>query len=100
MLTGFVCNPNVYGVVIIGLCVEHVVAKRDAAAKIHNEIIEVCRDYEEHLKAAGQDRRAGQPTPGNKAGSLSTPKVLNRADSFKMNATIQTLFPSRGFRTS
>ena len=51
---------------------EHVVAKRAATPKIHNEIIEVCRSYEEHLKAAGQDCRAGQPTPGNKAGGLST----------------------------
>ena len=51
---------------------EHVVAKRAASPKIHNEIIEVCRAYEEHLKAAGQDCRAGQPTPGNKAGGLST----------------------------
>lgn len=51
---------------------EHVVAKRAATPKIHNEIIEVCRAYEEHLLAAGQDCRAGQPTPGNKAGGLST----------------------------
>lgn len=51
---------------------EHVIAKRAATPKIHNEIIEVCRAYEEHLKAAGQDCRAGQPTPGNKAGGLST----------------------------
>ena len=51
---------------------EHVVAKRAATPKIHNEIIEVCRAYEEHLKAAGQDCRAGQPTPGNKVGGLST----------------------------
>lgn len=51
---------------------EHVVAKRAATPKIHNQVIEVCRAYEEHLKAAGQDCRAGQPTPGNKAGGLST----------------------------
>ncbi|MBR4655087.1 MAG: altronate dehydratase [Oscillospiraceae bacterium] len=51
---------------------EHVLAKRAATPKVHNEIIEVCRAYEEHLKAAGQDCRAGQPTPGNKAGGLST----------------------------
>ncbi|MBQ1922827.1 MAG: altronate dehydratase [Lachnospiraceae bacterium] len=51
---------------------EHVVAKRAATPRIHNEIIEVCRAYEDHLLAAGQDCRAGQPTPGNKAGSLST----------------------------
>ena len=32
----------------------------------------MCEDYEKHLLAAGQDCRAGQPTPGNKAGGLST----------------------------
>jgi len=51
---------------------EHIVAKRAATPKLHNEIIQVCRAYEEHLKAAGQDCRAGQPTPGNKEGGLST----------------------------
>ena len=35
-------------------------------------MIRICEAYEEHLKAAGQDCRAGQPTPGNKAGGLST----------------------------
>ncbi len=51
---------------------EHVLARRAATPSVHNEIIEVCREYEDHLKAAGQDCRAGQPTPGNKAGGLST----------------------------
>lgn len=51
---------------------EHVLAKRAANGEIHDEIIHVCEAYEEHLKAAGQDCRAGQPTPGNKAGGLST----------------------------
>lgn len=51
---------------------EHIVAKRAATPKIHNEIVEICRAYEEHLKAAGQDCRIGQPTPGNKTGGLST----------------------------
>ena len=51
---------------------EHVLAKRAATPEIHNRIIQVCKDYEAHLKAAGQDCRAGQPTPGNKAGGLST----------------------------
>lgn len=51
---------------------EHVLAKRAATAEIHDQIIEVCRKYEEHLEAAGQNCRAGQPTPGNKAGGLST----------------------------
>lgn len=51
---------------------EHVLAKRAATSEIHNQVIQVCKDYEAHLKAAGQDCRAGQPTPGNKAGGLST----------------------------
>lgn len=51
---------------------EHVLAKRACDAEIHDQIIEVCRAYEQHLEAAGQDCRAGQPTPGNKAGGLST----------------------------
>ena len=51
---------------------EHVLAKRAADCEIHNQIIEVCRAYERHLEAAGQNCRAGQPTPGNKAGGLST----------------------------
>ena len=51
---------------------EHVVANRAATPEIHNQIIRICKNYEEHLKAAGQDCRAGQPTPGNKAGGLST----------------------------
>ncbi len=51
---------------------EHIVAARGATPAIHNQIIQVCKEYEEHLKAAGQDCRAGQPTPGNKAGGLST----------------------------
>ncbi len=51
---------------------EHVLAKRAATPEIHNQIIEVCKNYEEHLLREGQDCRAGQPTPGNKAGGLST----------------------------
>ena len=51
---------------------EHVLAKRAATPEIHNQIIKVCKDYEEHLKGVGQDCRAGQPTSGNKAGGLST----------------------------
>lgn len=51
---------------------EHVLAKRAATPELHNQIIKICADYEEHLKSAGQDCRAGQPTPGNKFGGLST----------------------------
>ena len=51
---------------------EHVVAARAATPQIHNQIIRICMEYEAHLKQAGQDCRYGQPTPGNKAGGLST----------------------------
>ncbi|MDY4696997.1 UxaA family hydrolase [Selenomonas sp. WCA-380-WT-3B 3/] len=51
---------------------EHVLARRAASPEIHDQIIKICEDYERHLLAAGQDCRAGQPTPGNKAGGLST----------------------------
>ncbi len=51
---------------------EHIVAARAENAELHDKIIRICQEYEEHLKAAGQDCRAGQPTPGNKAGGLST----------------------------
>lgn len=51
---------------------EHVLAKRGATKEIHNQIIKMCQAYEEHLAKAGQNCRAGQPTPGNKDGGLST----------------------------
>jgi altronate dehydratase large subunit len=51
---------------------EHILADRAINKEVHNQIIQICRDYEEHLAAAGQDCRAGQPTPGNKEGGLST----------------------------
>lgn len=51
---------------------EHVLARRGATKEIHNQIIEICRDFELHLAAAGQNCRDGQPTPGNKEGGLST----------------------------
>ncbi len=51
---------------------EHILAKRAATPEIHNKIIDLCHRYEIHLKQAGQNCRDGQPTPGNKAGGLST----------------------------
>lgn len=51
---------------------EHVLARRAATPQLHDEVIQICEAYEKHLLGAGQDCRAGQPTPGNKAGGLST----------------------------
>ena len=47
-------------------------ARRAATPALHDDVIRVCEAYEQHLLGAGQDCRAGQPTPGNKAGGLST----------------------------
>jgi altronate dehydratase large subunit len=51
---------------------EHVLAKRGATKEIHDQVITICKNFEEHLAAMGQDCRHGQPTPGNKAGGIST----------------------------
>lgn len=51
---------------------EHILAKRGATPEVSQQIIDICRDLEDHLSAAGQDLRTGQPTPGNKDGGLST----------------------------
>lgn len=51
---------------------EHVLARRGATKEIHDQIIGICKNFEEHLASMGQNCRYGQPTPGNKAGGLST----------------------------
>ena len=51
---------------------EHVLARRGATREIHDQIITICKDFEDYLHAMGQDCRHGQPTLGNKEGGLST----------------------------
>lgn len=51
---------------------EHILMKRGATREVGKQIIGICKDYEEHLAAVGQDCRHGQPSPGNKQGGLST----------------------------
>ncbi|NBK22408.1 MAG: altronate dehydratase, partial [Spirochaetia bacterium] len=51
---------------------EHILARRAINKEVHDQIIGICKAYEEHLASAGQSCRAGQPTPGNKEGGLST----------------------------
>ena len=48
-----------------GLSWECVLNKRE-------DVIKACDNFEKHLASVGQNCRAGQPTPGNKAGGLST----------------------------
>jgi altronate dehydratase large subunit len=68
----FRIQPSEFAKLAILLFTTDVLARRGATPEIHDQIIRVCEDYEKHLLAAGQDCRAGQPTPGNKAGGLST----------------------------
>jgi len=51
---------------------EHILAKRGATPEIKKQIIQICKDLEDHLAGVGQDLRSGQPSPGNKKGGLST----------------------------
>ncbi|MBQ2925573.1 MAG: UxaA family hydrolase, partial [Ruminiclostridium sp.] len=51
---------------------EHILAARGATPEIRRQVIQICKDYEEHLAGVGQNCRYGQPTPGNKMGGLST----------------------------
>lgn len=51
---------------------EHILAKRGATPEIQRQIIQICKDLEDHLFMVNQDLRTGQPTPGNKEGGLST----------------------------
>lgn len=51
---------------------EHILARRGATQEIHDQIIKICSDYEQHLAGVNQDLRTGQPTIGNKDGGLST----------------------------
>jgi len=51
---------------------EHILAARGATPEIRRQVIEICKEYEEHLAGVGQNCRYGQPTPGNKMGGLST----------------------------
>ena len=51
---------------------EHILAQRGATKEIQRQIIRICKEYEEHLAAVGQDCRSGQPSLGNQEGGLST----------------------------
>ncbi|MHC6178818.1 UxaA family hydrolase [Clostridium sp. JNZ X4-2] len=51
---------------------EHLLAARGATPEISDEIISIVKRYENHLKTAGENLREGNPSPGNKAGGIST----------------------------
>ena len=51
---------------------EHILAKRAANKEVHDRLYEIIHRYEDHLHKAGTSLRDGNPTPGNKAGGLTT----------------------------
>lgn len=52
---------------------EHILARRAKTKEIHDRIYEIIYNYEDHIKRnTGLDVREGNPSPGNKAGGLTT----------------------------
>lgn len=51
---------------------EHVLARRAATPEIGKAILKIVRDYESYVNRFGAEMREGNPSPGNKAGGLTT----------------------------
>ncbi|MCI6152236.1 UxaA family hydrolase [Fusobacterium perfoetens] len=51
---------------------EHILAKRAKNQEIKNRIYEIIERYEKSLEMVGESVRAGNPSPGNKAGGITT----------------------------
>ena len=51
---------------------EHILARRGRTPEIRQRIYDIVHRYEESLKLVGEDPRDGNPSPGNKAGGLTT----------------------------
>ena len=51
---------------------EHILARRAANKEVHDRIYEITTRFEIHFHAVGEDVRAGNPSPGNKAGGITT----------------------------
>lgn len=51
---------------------EHILAKRAATPEVHDRILEIVRRYEKALRLVGEEVREGNPSPGNKAGGITT----------------------------
>ena len=51
---------------------EHILARRAANKEVHDRIYEITPRFENHFHAVGEDVRAGNPSPGNKAGGITT----------------------------
>ena len=51
---------------------EHILARRGRPPEIRDRIYDIVHRYEDALKLVGEDPRLGNPSPGNKAGGLTT----------------------------
>lgn len=51
---------------------EHILARRAKNKEVHDRIYEIIDRYEKSLQFVGEEVRAGNPSPGNKAGGLTT----------------------------
>ena len=51
---------------------EHILAARAKDETVKNRIYEIIKWYEDHIKNVGEDIRDGNPSPGNKAGGITT----------------------------
>ena len=51
---------------------EHILAKRAKTPQIGQHILDIVYRYEDSLKAVGEEVRRANPTPGNKAGGITT----------------------------
>lgn len=51
---------------------EHILAKRAATPEIHDQILHIVHRYEQSLQLVGEEVREGNPSPGNKAGGITT----------------------------
>ena len=51
---------------------EHILARRAANKEVHDRIYEITTRFENHFHAVGEDVRQGNPSPGNKAGGITT----------------------------
>ena len=51
---------------------EHILARRAATPEVRDRIFEIVHRYEKALQMVGEEVRKGNPSPGNKAGGLTT----------------------------
>ncbi len=51
---------------------EHILARRAKDQHVHDRVYEITERFEKHFHGVGEDVRAGNPSPGNKAGGITT----------------------------